>query len=177
MYLNLKVKGDNEAEILASIRNKWDKLFPDMPFEYFFLDKDFGRQYQSSDRLGKIFGIFTILAIIIACLGLLGLVSFMTRQRSKEIVIRKVVGASATGIVLLISKAFANLVGIANILALPTAYFLMSKWLNNFAYRVNPSLWIFIGAGILSFAIALLTVSYQAIKAARLNPVDVLKCE
>jgi putative ABC transport system permease protein len=176
-YLSLKVKVDDETEILASIRSKWEKLFPDKPFEYFFLDHDFERQYQNSDRLGKIFSIFTILAIIIACLGLLGLVSFMTRQRSKEVGIRKVVGASATGIVLLISKEFTKLVGIAYIIALPTAYFVMYKWLNNFAYRIKPGFWIFIGAGMLSFAIALLTMSYQAIKAARLNPVDVLKCE
>ena len=148
-----------------------------MPFSYRFLDDSFNEMYNSEQRVGKIAMIFSILAIFIACLGLFGLATFIAEQRTKEIGIRKVLGASVNGIVQLLSKDFLKLVLIAFVIAVPISWWAMHRWLQDFAYRINISWWIFIIAGFLALVIALLTISFQAIKAAIANPVKSLKTE
>jgi len=152
-------------------------LFPGNPFENFFLDTDFDRQYRADEQVGWIFGIFTLLGLFIACLGLLGLASFTAESRTKEIGIRKVLGASVTGIVLMLSKQFTKWVLLANCFAWPFAYYFMDRWLKNFAFRININIVTFLLSGLLVLAIALLTVCFQSIKAATANPVDSLRYE
>ena len=144
---------------------------------YYFLDEKFNKQYADDELFGKVFGIFSGFAIIIACLGLLGLSLFATAQRTKEIGVRKVLGASVSNIVMLLSKDFIKLVLIAFLIASPVAWYVMHNWLNDFAYRINISAWIFIAAGLLAVLIALATISFQAIKAAAANPVKSLRTE
>jgi putative ABC transport system permease protein len=150
---------------------------PNRAFEYSFLDQDFEALYRSEERMQAIFSYFAFLAILIACLGLFGLASFMIQQRTKEIGVRKVLGASVTGIVGLLSKEFVKLVLAANLIAWPLAYFVMKRWLQDFAYRVDINVTTFVLAAVLALVIALLTVSYQAIKAALANPVEALRYE
>jgi len=176
-YLSLKIKPSNPAEVMAFVRQKWSALLPGRPFEYFFLDEDYDKQYKAEERLGEIFSAFSFLAIAIACLGLFGLVSFMAEQRTKEIGIRKVLGATAPNLVALLSKDFMKFVLLANVIAWPLAYFAMNKWLQAFAYRVAIGWWVFALAGGLALLIALLTVSTQALKAALANPVEALRYE
>ena len=152
-------------------------MVPNRPFSYFFLDEFFGRQYATEERFGKLFVNFAIIAIFISCLGLLGLASYSTTQRTKEIGIRKVLGASVQGIINLISKEFVILVVISFFIATPIAWFFMHKWLEDFAYRINISWWVFILAGATALFIALATVSFLAIRAAIANPVKSLRTE
>ncbi|HEV3222864.1 MAG TPA: ABC transporter permease [Puia sp.] len=175
--VSIKVSGNNLPGTISAIENKWNTLIPARPFSYFFLDEYFNEQYKSEQRFGKLFLNFAILAIIISCLGLLGLASYNTMQRTREIGIRKVLGASVTNIVNLLSKDFLRLVGIAVIIASPIAYFSMHKWLQDFAYRIPISWWIFVIAAVTATLIAILTVSFQAIKAAVSNPVKSLRTE
>ncbi|HEY6978639.1 MAG TPA: FtsX-like permease family protein, partial [Chitinophagaceae bacterium] len=142
-----------------------------------FLDEHFNKQYANDQLFGKVFTIFASFAIFIACLGLLGLSLFATAQRTKEIGVRKVLGASVSNIVMLLSKDFIKLVLIAFIIASPVAWYIMHTWLQDFAYRINISWWIFIAAGLLALIIALLTISFQSIKAAVANPVKSLRTE
>ncbi|MGD8534795.1 MAG: hypothetical protein PVF66_03020, partial [Candidatus Aminicenantes bacterium] len=146
-------------------------------FQYSFLDEDFDKLYRTEMRLGKIFTVVTFLAIFIACLGLFGLAAFEAAQRTKEMGIRKVLGASVSGIVLLLSKEFTKWVLLANIIAWPVAYYAMNRWLQNFAYRISFGLWVLILSAGLAFIVALLTVSYQAVKVSLANPVDTLRYE
>jgi putative ABC transport system permease protein len=162
---------------MQQVKAKFDAFFPGNLFDYYFLDDRFNHQYANDDLFGKIFGIFSVLAICIACLGLLGLSLFATTQRTKEIGVRKVLGASVSNIVVLLSKDFMRLVVVAFIIASPVAWYIMNSWLSDFAYRINISAWIFIGAGILAVIIALATISFQAIKAAITNPVKSLRTE
>jgi len=162
---------------LAHIESVWKKLMPDSPFEYRFLDETLENQYRTEIRISRILNYFTFLAIFLSCLGLLGLTSFMAEQRTKEIGVRKVLGASITGIVILLSKEFAKWVLLANVIAWPLAYYFMNKWLQDFAYRIDLNIWPFFISGLAAFCIALLTVSYQSIKAATANPVDSLRYE
>ncbi|MGN6542686.1 MAG: ABC transporter permease, partial [Ginsengibacter sp.] len=155
----------------------WKQMIPARPFSYTFLDENFNKQYLDEDRFEKLFFNFAILAIFISCLGLLGLASHSTLQRTKEIGIRKVLGASVSGITSLLSKDFIKLVLIALVIASPIAWFGMHKWLQGFAYRIDIGIWVFILAGVLAILIALLTVSFQAIKAAVANPVNSLRSE
>lgn len=175
--ISIKVSGNNLPGTISSIENKWNSLIPARPFSYFFLDEYFDKQYRSEQRFGKLFLNFAILAIIISCLGLLGLASYSTMQRTREIGIRKVLGASVGNIVNLLSKDFLRLVGIAVIIASPIAYFSMHKWLLDFAYRIPISWWIFVIAAVTATLIAIITVSFQAIKAAVSNPVKSLRSE
>lgn len=176
-FVSVRLNADQTSTALEFVRNKWDKLFPETPFTYSFLDDDFGKLYASEDRLGSIFTIFASLAIFIACLGLLGLASFMAEARTKEIAIRKILGASVAGIVNLMSKEFILLVLLSNIAAWPIAYYIMNAWLENFAYRIDLQPFVFAFAGIAAMGIALFTVSFQAFKAAATNPVESLKYE
>jgi putative ABC transport system permease protein len=147
------------------------------PFIYSFLDEDYYESFQEEESLGRLLTTSTFISILIACLGLLGLASYTAQQRTKEIGIRKVLGAPVSGIVLMLSQEFTKWVVIASIVAFPAAYFVMSRWLQNFAYRTSIGLWIFILSALLALVLAMLTVSFQAFKAATANPVDSLRYE
>jgi len=175
--LLVRVQPEKINEALASIRAALDRLVPNQLFLYSFLDDDFNQLYRGEDKLSRIFRYFTGIAILVAGLGLFGLAAFTTEQRTKEIGIRKVLGASAAGIVALLSKEFVKLVLLANLIAWPIAYFVMNDWLQDFAYRIQIGWWVFALAGGLALVIALLTVSAQAIKAALANPVEALRYE
>ena len=167
----------NVKETIAKIEDKWKSTTDNQPFDYQFMDEAFDSIYRSEQRVGKIFITFAILAIFIACLGLFGLATFSAEQRNKEIGIRKVLGASVLQITTLLSKDFLKLVLIAFVIASPIAYYFMDKWLADFAYRITISWWIFALAGVSAIAIALITVSWQSIKAALMNPVKSLRSE
>ncbi len=175
--VSIKVGTNNLPATIASIENKWNTLIPARPFSYFFLDDFFDKQYRSEQRFGKLFLNFAFLAIIISCLGLLGLASYSTMQRTREIGIRKVLGATVPNIVNLLSKDFLKLVAVAIVIASPIAWFAMHKWLQDFAYRIPIAWWVFAVAAVTAVLIALLTVSFQAIKAAVSNPVISLRAE
>jgi putative ABC transport system permease protein len=175
--LSVKVDTKDVAETMKAIKAKYDAFFPGNLFDYFFLDEKFNTQYANDQLFGKVFGIFSGFAIVIACLGLLGLSLFATTQRTKEIGVRKVLGASVSNIIMLLSKDFIKLVMIAFLIASPVAWYVMNNWLSDFAYRINISAWIFITAGLLAVCIALATISFQAIKAAVANPVRSLRTE
>lgn len=177
-YAHIRLNPDHTtAENLAVIGAAFDKYNPDYPFEYTFVDEAYANKFAEEQRIAKLTGVFSLLAIVIACLGLLGLVAFAARQKAKEIGIRKVLGASVAGIVALLSKDFMKLVLIAVVLASPVAWWMMSRWLDEFAYRINIQWWMFALAGLSAVLIALLTVSWQAIRAAVANPVDSLRDE
>ncbi len=162
---------------IQQIEKIWNKYSPDRPFQYSFLDETFAKLYQAEKRFEKIFFSITVLAIIIACLGLFGLAAFVTEQRVKEIGIRKVLGASVSGITTLLSKDFLKLVLIAVIISSPVVWFVMNKWLQDFAYRISIEWWVFLIAGMVALVIAFATISFQAIKAAIANPVKSLRTE
>ena len=162
---------------LAHLETTWKQFFPDRPFEYYFLDASFDRLYRAEQRTATLLGIFTVLSLAIACLGLFGLAAFTAEQRTKEIGVRKVLGASLTDIVVLLSNGFAGLVLAAFVVAVPLAYFVIDRWLQNFAYRVEISWLLFLMAGLAALGIALLTIGYQAIKAALADPVESLRYE
>ncbi len=176
-YLSARISSDNIPEVLEHFEKTMKKLHPEYPFNCYFLDDVFNRMYSSEHNLGKIFGCFSGIAIIIACLGLLGLASFNAARRTKEIGVRKVLGASIANITILLSREFTRFIIYANIIALPVAYYAMNKWLQNFVYRIDNNPLIFILSGILAFLLAVLTVSYKSIRAARANPVDSLRYE
>lgn len=167
----------NLLGLVTQIKGIWKGLAPEMPFNYRFLDNSFDDMYRAESRAGTIAVLFSSLAIFIACLGLFGLVMFAVEQRTKEIGVRKVLGASNTGIVQLLSKEFIKLIIVSFIVAAPIGWFMMNRWLQNYAYRTSMTWWIFAVAGGAAFIIALITVSFQSIKAARANPVKILKTD
>ena len=175
--LALKIRTDRLPETIRFLEDTWKQFIPNRPFEYSFLDDDLDRIYRTELRLGQISGIFALLGIFVACLGLFGLASYTAEQRTKEIGVRKVMGATVPNIVLLLSKDFVKLVLLANLIAWPIAYSAMGKWLQDFAYRIDLEMWIFALGGAVALLIALLTVGYQAIKSATANPVDALRYE
>lgn len=176
-YLSVRITPENIPQSLSLLKRKWEELNPQRPFDYFFLDASFDSQYRAEERVGILSLYFSLLAVFIGCLGLFGLASYMAERRTKEIGIRKVLGASAARIVRLLSIEFLWLVLIAIVLAWPTAYFGLSLWLRDFPYRIGVNLLIMSAAGLLALVIALLTVSFQAIKAALANPVEALRYE
>ena len=175
--LSVRIKPDNIPKTMEFLSEKWNHHNPYRPFQYFFLDDSFDAQYRADEKLSKIFSYFSILAIFIACLGLFGLASYTAEQRTKEIGIRKVLGASISEIVKLLTKEFSKWVLAANIIAWPVAYYAMNKWLQGFAYRIGMEFLTFVLAAIVALAIALLTVSYQAVRAAKTDPVNSLRYE
>lgn len=175
--LLVKLSGQNLPQAISFLASKWKQIVPDRPFEYRFMDDDYNRLYSAELRLGKIMQLFALTAILLACLGLFGISSYTTQQRFKEVGIRKVLGASVAGIVQILSWEFLKLVLIAACIALPLAWLAMKKWLQDFAYRVNISLDVLVLAGALALLIALITISFQAIKAATVNPVKSLRTE
>ncbi|AYN69388.1 ABC transporter permease [Euzebyella marina] len=176
-YLSLKVKSDNIQSAISNIETKWEELAPHRPFLYSFLDQSFNQQYEADFKFKNLFTIFSFLAILIACLGLLGLATYSAVQRTKEIGVRKVLGAEVSSIALLLSKDFLKLVLLAILIATPFSWYAMNKWLNDYAYQIDIQWWIFALSGGIALAIALATVSFQAIKAARANPVKSLRTE
>jgi len=176
-YYSLKVETSDVQKTVASVEKVWNKHFPADPLNYFFLDDLFNSQYKSEMLFGKVFGIFSFLAILIACFGLLGLSAYNVLQRTKEIGIRKVMGASVNSILVLLSKDFMKLVLIALVLAIPVGWYIMNNWLQDFAYRINVSWWVFALAGALALLIALVTIGLQVLKAAVDNPVKSLRSE
>ncbi|MFC2096531.1 ABC transporter permease [Bacteroidota bacterium] len=176
-YMAVKVNNSDINKTLKSIEKKWQEFLPQQPFDYFFMDDYFNSLHKTESRTGKILGIFALLALFIASLGLFGLSSFISEQRTKEIGIRKVMGSTVSGILVLLSKQFTLWVIIANILAWPVAYYLMDKWLQNFEYKIHINFVLFIIAGLASLFIALLTISYQTLKAASTNPANSLRYE
>ncbi len=176
-FLFLRITPEAISETIGTVHGTWERILPNIPFSYEFLDEDFARMYRSEERTGTLLKIFTAMAILVACLGLFGLASFGAEQRTKEIGIRKILGASVPGIVALICREFLVLIGLANLIAWPVAYFAAKDWLNNFAYRTQIPAVFFIGALIISLVIGLMTVIYKAIRAASANPVDSLRYE
>lgn len=176
-FISLQLDGNRTAEAIAHMKSTWQKFLPNQPFDYHFIDEDYGQLYEAEQRQGRVFIGFAILAILIACLGLFGLAAFVAQQRVKEIGVRRVLGATTVGIVGLLSKDFLRLVFIALVIATPLAWWLMHKWLGNFAYRINISWWIFAVAAVLAIVIAFLTISAQSLKAALANPVESLRSE
>jgi len=175
--ITVRMNTDNIPGILSQVKNKWQSMASGEPFIYSFMDEEFNNQYLSEQRTGKIFITFAVLAIFIACLGLFGLAAYAAEQRTKEIGIRKVLGASVRNITGLLSKDFLKLVFIASVFAFPVAWWAMHKWLEDFAYRVNISWWVFFVSEMIALFIAIFTVSFQAIKAAMANPVKSLRTE
>ena len=176
-YISARVNSGSITETIRYIAQIWDSFADGKPFEYSFLDEEYGNLYTNEQQTEKIFMIFSFLAVFIALIGLYGLISFTTEQRKKEIGIRKVLGSSVPGIVRNIIKNFVILIALANILAWPTAYYIMNKWLENFAYKASLDLWIFLSAGILVFMISVITIVLHSLKVATSNPVDSLRYE
>lgn len=175
--ISFKINTTNISQTITRIEDKWKALSPGIPFSYRFMDESFNEMYSADQRVGKIALIFAALAIVIGCMGIFGLSAFIAEQRTKEIGIRKVLGASAQGIVQLLSREFMKLLTISFIIATPLAWWMMHKWLQDFAYRIEIGWWIFLVAGIATFIIALATVSLQSIKAAMADPVECLRAE
>jgi putative ABC transport system permease protein len=173
----VKVKGTDLAKTISSVEDKWKKMIPHMPFEYRFLDEDYEELYRAELQLGVVMNLFAGIAILLACLGLFGLSAYMVKQRSKEISIRKILGASLLSIVSLLSGSFMRLVMLAILIALPLAYYFANTWLQDFAYRIDMGWWVFLAGGSLAVGIALFTVSLQSIKAAAMNPAKNLRSE
>lgn len=176
-YVSVRVRPQNLRETISHIDQTWRRFTGGQPFEYEFFDDRFARVFLAEERTGKLFFVFSVLAVVIASLGLFGLAAFITEQRTKEIGIRKVLGSSIIGILFLLFKEFAKWILIANVIAWPVAYMAMDRWLENFAYRTNIGIWIFISSTGLAVIIAVITVGYQTVKSSIANPVDSLRYE
>ncbi len=175
--ISIRIGPENIPQTMAFLKDIWAEMRPDYPFSYYFIDENFDRLYRSEEQLGRIFSIFAFLSVLIGCLGLFGLASYSAERRTKEIGIRKVLGASASGITLLLSKEFTKWVLLANVIAWPVAYLIMSRWLQSFAYRSGIGVGTFLLAGGIAWIIAFFTVAYQAIKASIADPISALKYE
>jgi putative ABC transport system permease protein len=175
--INIRIRPENTNSTLAAIEEKWKQFVPGNPLSYFFLDDRLNTLYENEQTSGKIFNIFSILAILIACIGLFGLSTYMATQRIKEIGIRKVLGSTGGNIVYLLSKDFVKLVLLAFVVAVPISYYVMIQWLQNFAYRTNIQVWIFLLSGVVVVIIAQITTSFQALKAANAHPADAIRFE
>ena len=175
--LSIKLKGGSVGEGVSEVRRVWDELFPNRTLEFIFLDDEFNTMYRREENFGRMTRAFTFLAIFVACLGLFGLASFTTEQRTKEIGIRKTLGASVAGMTLVLSREFMKWVLVANFVAWPVAYFVMNRWLQGFVFRTELSVGLFLVSAVLALIIAVITVSYQTVRAARANPVDSLRYE
>jgi putative ABC transport system permease protein len=175
--ISVRINTANTENIIAQIKKRWQAIAPNQPFDYSFMDDQFNRLYTTEQQTGRLSITFSILAIAIACLGLFGLVTYAAEQRTKEIGIRKVLGANVQNILTMLSKDFLKMVIVSIVIAFPIAWWAMTKWLQDFTYRVNIAWWIFGLAAFITIAIALLTISFQAIKAAVANPVKSLRTE
>lgn len=176
-FLLIKFQHGNKQAALRKAEELWNEIVSDQPFEFFFLDDEIDETYKGERRLGILYTIFSILAIFIACLGLFGMAFFTTEQKTKDIGIRKVMGATGTSIVFLLTREFIKWVLVANVIAWPLAFLLMKNWLENFAFRIDQGIFRYVLAAILTLIIAILTVSFQSIRAAIKNPADSLRYE
>lgn len=176
-FITVRIKPGDYAATINSIQNKWKSFMPDNPFEYSFLDAEFDSLYRADQTIGQVFSVFTFLSLTVACLGLLGLAIYTAQRRTKEISIRKVLGASIENVVTMLSKDFLKLIVIASILSFPIAWYAMDKWLQDFAYRTQVSWWVFSLAAGITLIIALATISFQSVKAALTNPIKSLRSE
>lgn len=176
-YLLIRIPPESISASLKYIENTWKRIIPNHPFEYRFLDENFDRMYRAEERMGSLLKYFAVLAVFIACLGLFGLASFTAEQRTKEIGVRKVLGAGVSQITILLCREFLMLVLLANVIAWPAAYLVMKNWLKGYAYRTSLDLFTFAAAMAAALVIAFLSVSFQAIRAATANPVDSLRYE
>jgi putative ABC transport system permease protein len=176
-FYSLKVQSDHIPETIELVREEWQASFPGNPFDYFFLDDHYNKQYKADMQFGKVFSLFASLAIFIACLGLFGLASYMTMQRTKEIGVRKVLGASILSILLLLSKDFSRFIITAVVLAMPISWYFIDSWLQGFALKINISWWLFAVPAVALMIIALTTISFQTVRSALTNPVNSLRDE
>jgi len=176
-YAIARVKSNDVSSVINQVEAKWKELAPDQPFKFTFLDQSLNVQYESEQQAGRVFAIFSALAIIIACIGLFGLAAYTANLRTKEIGVRKVMGASVTSVVVLLTKDFTKLILIAFVLSVPLAYYVMNEWLQGFAYRIEIGFGVFLIAGLIALLISWITVSYQSIKAAIVNPIKSLRSE
>jgi putative ABC transport system permease protein len=176
-YYSVKISTDHVQQTISGIEKTWNRYFPEDPFDYFFLDQSFNEQYKADARFGVVFGLFATLAILIACFGLLGLSAYNVLQRTKEIGIRKVLGATERSLVFLLSREFLYLVLLSLVIAIPVTWLVMHNWLQDFAYRISIEWWVFLLGGALALLIALATVGFQALRAATTNPVRSLRTE
>ena len=175
--INIKLSRENIAQSIKHIEKVWNELSPQMPFEYEFLDDTYNNLYKSEERLQKMFSYASIIAIIISCLGLFGLISESAVQRTKEIGIHKVLGSSIANLIILLTRDYIKWILIASIMAWPVAYLTINHWLRNFDYRIDISIWPFLLSGLVAFVITSATVSFHAIKTAFINPVKSLRSE
>ena len=176
-YITLTMNTENPSQTLPFIENKFSEIFPDLPLDYFFLDADFENQYRAEERIQRIFDVFTILGILISCLGVTGLAAFIAEQRTKEIGIRKTLGASVPGLLVILTKDFALWTLVGSLIAWPMAYLAMNQWLRGFAYRISPGWFAFVFAGVLYFIMAVFSAGLQVIRTARQNPIESLRYE
>jgi putative ABC transport system permease protein len=176
-FYSMKVSTTDLPQTIAHVKRSWEKAFPGNPFEYFFLDDFFNKQYENEQKFGKLFTTFSVFAIIVGCLGLFGLSAYTATQRTKEIGIRKALGSTSESIFILLSKEYLKLVILSTIIASPLVGYFMQSWIESFPYRTNISIEIFFIAGVTVLVIALITVSYQTLRASRTNPVDSLRYE
>jgi putative ABC transport system permease protein len=176
-HVYLRVQTDDLRGMLQFLENQWTASFPERPFQYHMLEDQFLEQYRTEERLGLLAGLAALTAVVVACLGLSGLAAFTAERRTKEIGIRKVLGASTYGLVALLSSEFVRLVALAFAGAAPVAYLVMERWLSGFAYRVDLGFGVFAAAGVVALLVALLTVSGQAVRAALADPVESLRYE
>jgi putative ABC transport system permease protein len=173
----IRYKASDTQSLISEVSKLWHRFFPGYDYNYFFLDQDFERQYQSEQRLAKVFGLFSVITILIAVIGLLGLVSFMVVARTKEIGVRKILGAGVFNITKLLTAEFVLLVLAANVIAFPLGWYLSTQWLQTFAYRMSLNPMLFVWTMLIAIGITLLAVSYQTIKAAMTDPVKSLRYE
>jgi len=176
-YYSLKIKTNDLAAVTAYAKAAWEKSFPGNPFQFFFLDDYFNRQYNNERQFGKLFTVFAMMALLIGCLGLFGLASYTTSQRTKEIGIRKVLGSSVAALFMLLVNDYVKLILIAVVIGIPIVYFTMTSWLEGFAYRTSIPVTIFLVAGLSVLVVSLLTISIQTIRSALSNPVEALRYE
>ncbi|MEQ9009128.1 MAG: FtsX-like permease family protein, partial [Ekhidna sp.] len=176
-YVAVKIDGQQTQSAISDLGTAWTSVLPDRPFDFFFLDDRLNDSYKSEQKLSSVTLIFSILAILVACLGLFGLATFSVEQRTKEIGVRKVLGINTSQILMLLSKEFMLLIAVAFLIAIPLAYYSLNQWLNGFAFRVDIAFWPFIIAGVVTFIISMVTIAYHAMKASFINPVETLKCE
>jgi len=176
-FVSIKINGQNEEEIVKNISLKWDQVYPDYPFDYFFLEDQYNNLYKADVKVGSVFIVFTILALFIACMGVFGLTSYTTEKRTKEIGIRKVMGADNFKIMKLISGDYIIPVIISAVISIPVSWFFIQRWLQNFSYRINLSWIVFMLSAVFAFLIALFAINTKAFFAARKNPVDSIRYE
>ncbi len=176
-FYSLKVEAANIPSTLSRVEDLWNDIYPDNPFQYFFLDEFFDRQYKTDRQFNTVFSAFAVMVIVVVCMGLFGLVSFTVEQSRKEIGIRKVLGASAQKLIYLLTKDYAILIAISICISLPAGYFLMNEWLEDFAYRTSIGLWVYVIGALSIIVITLVTVSFKSMAAANSNPVQSLRNE